>query len=508
MALLSSTALLSIVLTFVGYWIALAIYRLYFHPLARFPGPKLAAVSLWYEFYFDVVQRGQFMWEIGRMHEVYGPIVRINPDELHINDPEYYEELYCSAARKRDKYSKWVDLGATPGASFSTVGHEHHRLRRGALNSFFSKRAVTQLEPVIQEKVAKLCARLGSVRGTGEVVRVDAAFTALTMDVISQYSFARDDDYLSEPDFKLKWKETLVGAFESGALLRQFPWMLTIMNLFPDSWVATMNPSMKLMLDWKAGVKARVKPILGGNEKKGEGNGHRSIFHELRDCNLPKEEKTVERLCDEGQILTGAGTETTAATLSQIAFFLLEDRGILEKLRRELRTVMPTKDSPISVTRLEQLPYLSAVISEGLRISIGVTARLPRIATDEILKYKEWVIPFRTPVSESGYFILMNESIFPEPSKFRPDRWLKDSKYNRSLEKYLVNFGKGTRQCVGMNLAYAELYLTIARVFRQYELELFETSVEDVKMAHDFFTPVPRLDSKGVRIRVVGEVEE
>jgi cytochrome P450 len=53
-------------------------------------------------------------------------------------------------------------------------------------------------------------------------------------------------------------------------------------------------------------------------------------------------------------------------------------------------------------------------------------------------------------VSESGYFILMNATIFPEPSKFRPERWLKDSKYNRSLEKYLVNFGKGTRQCVGM----------------------------------------------------------
>jgi len=58
------------------------------------------------------------------------------------------------------------------------------------------------------------------------------------------------------------------------------------------------------------------------------------------------------------------------------------------------------------------------------------------------------------------------------------------------------------------SLAYAELHLTIARLFRKYELELFETSIEDIKMAHDFFAPVPRLDSKGVRIRVVGEVKE
>ena len=58
------------------------------------------------------------------------------------------------------------------------------------------------------------------------------------------------------------------------------------------------------------------------------------------------------------------------------------------------------------------------------------------------------------------------------------------------------------------SLAYAELYLTIAKVFRQFELELFETSINDIKMAHDFFSPVPRLDSKGVRVRVVEEVKE
>lgn len=109
------------------------------------------------------------------------------------------------------------------------------RLRRGALNSFFSKRAVTQLEPVIQEKVDKLCRRFRGVLKTGEVIRAHAAYVALTMDVISQYSFARDDDYLSEYDFRLAWKETLEGAFEGGALLRQFPWMLPLMNSMPES---------------------------------------------------------------------------------------------------------------------------------------------------------------------------------------------------------------------------------------------------------------------------------
>ncbi|KAJ8068063.1 hypothetical protein OCU04_003637 [Sclerotinia nivalis] len=78
-----------------------AIYRLYFSPIAKFPGPKLAALTLWYEFYFNVIRDGQWIWEIKRMHEEYGPIVRINPYELHIDDPEYYDELYAGNTTKR-----------------------------------------------------------------------------------------------------------------------------------------------------------------------------------------------------------------------------------------------------------------------------------------------------------------------------------------------------------------------------------------------------------------------
>jgi hypothetical protein len=54
------------------YCVALAVYRIYFHPLSRFPGSKLAALSLWYEFYYDVVKRGQYIWKIQEMHKRYG----------------------------------------------------------------------------------------------------------------------------------------------------------------------------------------------------------------------------------------------------------------------------------------------------------------------------------------------------------------------------------------------------------------------------------------------------
>jgi cytochrome P450 len=402
-------------------------------------------------------------------------------------------------------------MSGTDGSSFSTVDHSHHRLRRSALNPFFSKKAVVALEPMIQEKVDKLCHRFSSASKTGEIIRADAAFVALTMDVISKYCFARDDDYLSEPDFKVAWKETLRGAFESVALRRQFPWMLSLMKMLPQSLVLKINPSFKLIFDWRASIEARIKPILERTEPAPESQNafHRSVFHELRDSSLPPQEKTLDRLSDEGQIFIGAGTETTATALSKVTFYLLTNKQVLDTLRAELRTVMPNPTSPVSVTQLEQLLYLSAVIAEALRLSISVSTRLPRIATEETLTYKDWTIPSGTPVSESQYFVLMNKDIFPSPTTFDPGRWLNaDGTYNHALEKYLVSFGRGTRQCLGMNLANAELFLTTARLFRRFEMELYETTVSDIDMAHDFFSPVPRLDSKGVRVRVLGEVKE
>ena len=290
-----------------------------------------------------------------------GPIVRINPYELHIIDPDFYDELYASD-KKLDKYKWWTNLAGADGSSFSTVPHDLHRLRRGALNPFFSVRSVTKLEPLIKSKVDKLCQRFEDHSKTGEIVRLDAAFMALTMDIICDYAFANDRRYLDEPDFKLLWKQTIVGAFEGGALSRQFPWLLPLMKALPIPIVAAINPSVGYLFQWQEGVKEQVKPILEGEDEVSKtGDVPRTIFHVLRDSDLPPQEKALQRLCDEGEILTGAGSETTAQTTTRIMFYLKHEPGVLDKLREELDKAVPNVTVSLSWIELQKLPYLVSI---------------------------------------------------------------------------------------------------------------------------------------------------
>ena len=86
-------------------------------------------------------------------------------------------------------------------ATFSTDLHEKHRIRRGLINSFFSKRSIAKLEPVIQSVVDKLCDRFEGFRKSGEPLNLRDAYMALGTDVINQYCFATSSYYLDDEDF-------------------------------------------------------------------------------------------------------------------------------------------------------------------------------------------------------------------------------------------------------------------------------------------------------------------
>ncbi|KAI9925860.1 hypothetical protein MW887_005666 [Aspergillus wentii] len=339
------------------YCVLGATYRLYFHPLAKFPGPKLAAISGWYEFYHDIIHRGQFIWKVDQLHRTYGPIIRITPSEIHIQDPSFYDDLYAPSSKRRDKYAQWTILAGAPRSTFATVNHNHHRLRRSALNPFFSKRAVCHAETLIVDKVQRLCQRFQDACVRGTVIRLDTAYMALTMDIITHYAYGESYNHLAEEDFKPEWKETIVEASANGALLRQFPWLLPVLKAIPLRVLRVLEPKGAALIGWQRDVRRQVDAIIendkAGNKAKG------TIFQAILDSDLPVEEKQADRLQDEGQTLVGAGSETTAKALSLITFYLLRDKSILQRLREELVNIPIEMVEGGLLSQLEQLPYLS-----------------------------------------------------------------------------------------------------------------------------------------------------
>jgi cytochrome P450 len=507
---LGYSQLIALFFTFVVYFLTIGVYRLYFSSIAKFPGPKLAALTFWYEFYYDVwPHKFQYLWKIKALHEEYGAIIRINPIHIHINDPSFYDEIHAGGARKRDRCSWFMHARATGpkhNQLLQTMDHDLHRKRRQAMSPYFSKGSIQNLEPFIKKKVDLLILRLNQAYQSDDVVNLSYAYSALTMDVISGYCFGDDMKSLDRKEFGREWLDILHDGIQIRPVGRQFPWLINTMMDLPPKVVMRLMPRIAPLVKFNLELEERIGRILAGEEKldKNGGPAGKTIFHELKDSNLPSAEKTAGRLSAEASTLLGAGTETTARTLAVTSFYLLENKGVLKRLQDELRNVMPARDTAVSLNTLEQLPYMTAVVNEGLRLSHGVSSRMPRIATQETLQYGEWIIPQGTPVMQSAYLLHTNPEIFPDPFKFSPQRWLDHPK----LAKNLFAFGRGSRSCIGMNLAYAEVYMTLAYVLRSFEMEPYETIKErDVETKNDCFIGMTDLKSLGIRVKVLKELD-
>ncbi|KFZ02530.1 hypothetical protein V501_09537 [Pseudogymnoascus sp. VKM F-4519 (FW-2642)] len=241
----------------------------------------------------------------------------------------------------------------------------------------------------------------------------------------------------------------------------------------------------------------------------------KTIFHSLiRNQNLPEAEKSDKRLADQAGVLLGGRTDTTASTLAYTTYHLLSNPRILKKLRDELiSAILDPQDMP-PLNKLEALPFSTAIVQEGIRLHPGASIRQERVALDEDLLYEDrktgmkWLIPKGIPVGITAPLLSRNEDIYPLPSVFRPERFLN----NPRLDRYQLAFSRGSRRCLGMPLAYSELYTILASIFRKYDsydgtgkqtgptLELFETTKDDVEMVADHVTPYVRDGSLGMRV--------
>ncbi|KIX97625.1 uncharacterized protein Z520_06403 [Fonsecaea multimorphosa CBS 102226] len=494
----------SLLVAYLAYLGGLVVYRLYFHPLAKFPGPRYAAISRWHEFYYEVVKKGQFTFKVQEYHKRYGPIVRIVPDEIHIQDSQFYDTLYAKAGRV-DKYDWMAGRFGCDTSVFTTGPDELHRIRRGALNPLFSRARIVDLQTIIRQKINLLLERIREFRDEEKVLPINRAFMALTGDVVMEYCFSMAYDHLKLPNFEKTLHEPFMAASISGHLSLQCPWVPKLLFSLPESVLVKIEPLYALVFRMQADFRKQITAMKEGKmDDLMKKAGHPTVFQELISGSMPASEKETLRLQDEAQLVVAAGVTTTGWALTTATFHLVNNPNTLAKLRAELESAIPDPTAPLSWTELEKLPYLTGCVREAVRLSYAVTTRNPRLF-NKPLAYHNWVIPPRTPVSMTIVDVNDDEDIFPHPREFKPERWINPpkTKDGSSLERYFVGFGKGSRSCLGINLAHAELYMTLAAVFRNFRFELYDTDITDVELAHDFFLPSPKLDSKGVRVKVL-----
>ncbi|KAL9623485.1 MAG: hypothetical protein Q9160_002165 [Pyrenula sp. 1 TL-2023] len=179
----------------------------------------------------------------------------------------------------------------------------------------------------------------------------------------------------------------------------------------------------------------------------------------------------------------------------------MANRKVHAKLLKELKSAAPCRTDTMNLTKLEKLEYLTAIIHEGLRVSNVASHRAARIWRDKTFHYKGIAIRPGTEAGMTPALTHMCEAIYPDSKSFNPERWLVPDQ--QRLLRHLVPFNRGTRQCLGMNLAGAEMYLVLAYVFRRFEFDVSEIRRDrNIDTTRDFIIGAPSPESPGVVVEV------
>ncbi|KAJ3552166.1 hypothetical protein NPX13_g11177 [Xylaria arbuscula] len=473
-----------------SYLFGLAIYRLYLHPLSQFPGPKLAAVTRWYEGYYDVIQDGQYTFKIRDMHKKYGPIIRISPYELHVNDPAFYNTLYCHEGRW-DRYA-WVwDAWGAEGPTIHTADHERHRARRQPLAPFFSRAKVIAQQDIIRRNADKLCHRLSQIAADvipgQRIVNLGAAISAFARDLSFEYTLGRSHNSLDSEDFDVAVLHLARGVGPLWRVTKHVGYVFHIVNRIPLDWLIWIldEKTKNFFIHMKATMQDTKDVMASINNEpttpQTSNCARRTIVHEILSSKLPPQDKRFQRVFEDVTSVSGAGFETTGSALRLICFHIFSNARILSNLRRELKSAgvehveSPTNPnsnpnpndndnnlnntSPIlPLKTLEKLPYLTATITEGLRLSPGVATRMARIAPDRDIVYRHsgndrssYRIPAGTPVGMTTLLLHTDEEIYPDPLSFNPERWINEKRKPEGETPLYAPFSRGTRVCLGMH---------------------------------------------------------
>ncbi|GAW13413.1 hypothetical protein ANO14919_027980 [Xylariales sp. No.14919] len=457
-------SLISLPILIIAYYAAITVYNLWLHPLSKYPGPVLARASpLWMaRSYFG----GKTPTDLQELHNKYGPIVRTGPNELSYINPTLWREIYGFKAQSQGEFAK--DPQYHSGLSkddplILNADKSYHSYVRKLLAHGFSEKSLRDQESLLKEFVDTLFRRLHEESCNGEKpLDIMTWYNFLLFDFIGYLTFGETFDCLNTGTL-----HTWVGIFFSLAKSLSYHQMSSrLPAILRPLFLAKFIPQK---------VKTDMTTLKALNKEK--------IDHRLK--NNPPVPDFMDKLVEafnsgkmspsqlEGnaQILIAAGSETTATLLSGLTWLLLKNPRVHDKLKTEIRTRFSHPDE-ITMTSVNECKYLLGCLEEALRVYPPSPQPHHRIIPAGGAVVNGEFLPAGSSVSIPIYAISNSPLNWTEPEKFIPERWTgEDARFAGDKRESSQPFSYGPRNCLGRNMAYAEMKLVMARLMWHFDVE-------------------------------------
>jgi cytochrome P450 len=436
--------------------------------LQHIPGPTPAAwSSLW------LIRRqlgGRITRDLSELTKKYGSIYRIAPNWVIISDPLEVRKVW--QARGPWYRGQWYDMfrfNQPVDTILSLRDDSAHNALRAKLLPGYSGKDVDNLHPVVDRRIGDLIALIErKYLSTDKVFRpMDLAQKAqfMTLDIISELAVGRCFECLTEDRDTYGQILSVTGSVP----------LMAAMAMVPSSFVLLQNPIVQSLLpkEKMEGVM-RMMALAQENAAKRYGPDRikaRDMLGSFVSHGLPHSNAWLETF---GQI--GAGSDTTATAIRMTMVHLITSPDSYRKLQHEIDSWINDGrvSSPITDEEARQMPYLQAVIREGLRIWPPIAGLMPKLCdTEQVVCGVK--IPPGTNVCWEAISVLHNKEIFGEDAGcFRPDRWLEDQDTDRrkTMEQVqMLCFGTPSRwECLGKAMALTELN----KIFVEVSLYTFQ----------------------------------
>ena len=192
---------LQLIVAWFVYWLAKCIYRVTFHPLAKFPGPPLAGFSSLYAMSWDLPVETSYSDNFAKWHDEYGPVIRIEPNHLHIRDMEAYNQVF-KVGTKFNRDPAIYGFPFTRGSFFNKLVVREGKVHRDLYVPYFSKAKVNKMEYMIRDHMTKFIRKLDEACSAGKEVDLNLGYRCLTADTLMGYTYNKPFGAIDYHEFR------------------------------------------------------------------------------------------------------------------------------------------------------------------------------------------------------------------------------------------------------------------------------------------------------------------